>query len=281
MVNNLNNSSNANSLIQEQVASMLVEPLEAESVVLSSGVTVFNSSEPLRIPRLVDGFTPGFVAEGAEIPVAEPAEFSEIKLMPSERKGLKSITVVTNELIREAVFGVQNVLQQRIVKDVTNALDTALLVGDGADNGITGITNQPGVTTGTFDPSDPDSFLEALALASSLEVKPNRWIINGADFFALRKMKDADGRYMIQETLQEDVKYVLFGVPVTVTNKIPAGTAILADMSQVAVVRDIDPQITILNERYAEYDSVGIRVTTRYDEGLLHPEGVIVLNQEG
>lgn len=279
MVNNTNNSSNSNSLIQEQVASMLVEPLEAESVVLSSGVTVFNSSEPLRIPRLVDGFTPGFVAEGAEIPVAAPAEFSEIKLMPSERKGLKSITVVTNELIREAVFGVQNVLQQRIVKDVSNALDTALLVGDGADNSITGIVNQPGVTQGAFDPSDPDSFLEALALASALEVKPNRWIINGADFFALRKMKDADGRYMIQETLQEDVKYVLFGVPVTVTNKIPKGTAVLADMAQVAVVRDIDPQVTILNERYAEYDSVGIRVTTRYDEGLLHPEGVIVLKE--
>lgn len=281
MVANLNNSTNANSLIQEQVANMLVQPLEAESVVLSSGVTVFNSSEPLRIPRLVDGFTPAFVAEGAEIPVAAPAEFSEIKLMPSERKGIKAITVVTNELIREAVFGVQNVLQQRIVKDVSNALDTALLVGDGKNDTITGIINQPGVTTGTFDPEDPDSFLEALALASSLEVKPNRWILNGQDFFGLRKVKDSDGRYLIQETLQEDVKYRLFGVPVTVTNKIPAGKAILADMSQVAVVRDIDPHITILNERYAEYDSVGIRVTTRYDEGLLHPEGVIVLTKEG
>lgn len=279
MVNNINNSSNANSLIQEQVASMLVEPLEAESVVLSSGVTVFDSSEPLRIPRLVDGFTPNFVAEGAEIPVSDPAEFSEIALMPSERKGLKSITVVTNELIREAVFGVQNVLQQRIVKDVSNALDTALLVGDGADNTITGIINQPGVTQGTFDPSDPDSFLEALALASSLEVKPTRWIVNGQDFFGLRKVKDADGRYLIQETLAEDVKFSLFGVPVTVTNKLPQGTAVLANMAEVAVVRDIDPTVTILNERYAEYDSVGIRVTTRYDEGLLHPEGVIVLKE--
>jgi hypothetical protein len=32
-----------------------------------------------------------------------------------------------------------------------------------------------------------------------------------------------------------------------------------------------------LSERYADYDQIGIRVVTRYDLGLLHPEAVIVL----
>jgi hypothetical protein len=35
--------------------------------------------------------------------------------------------------------------------------------------------------------------------------------------------------------------------------------------------------VTLLSERYAEYDEQAIRVVTRYDLGLLHPEGVIVL----
>lgn len=272
-----NDTTSANTLIQDQVSNMLIQPLEAKSVVLSSGPTVFNSSEPLRIPTITAGFTPGWVGENGLIPEDEAA-FGEIQLMPTERKSIKVITRVSNELIRQASVGVSSVLQQRLVADVATKLDTALLTGDGLDNTVTGLINQPAVTSTAHDVADPDSYLDALALAASKEVTPNRLIVNGGDFFTLRKIKDADGRYLIQETLQEGVEYSLFGIPVTVTNKLPAGKAVLADMSQVAVVRDIDPQVKILTERYAEYDQVGIRVTTRYDLGLLNAEGVILMD---
>jgi HK97 family phage major capsid protein len=74
-----------------------------------------------------------------------------------------------------------------------------------------------------------------------------------------------------------DVTYRLFGIPVTVTNKLALGTAVLADTSQIAVARDLAPSVMLLAERYAEYDEQAIRVVTRYDLGLLHPEGIIVL----
>ena len=56
-----------------------------------------------------------------------------------------------------------------------------------------------------------------------------------------------------------------------------AGTAIVGDMSAVAVVRDIDPRVDILRERYADYDQTGLRVVTRYDLGLIRPNAVAVL----
>jgi len=40
------------SLIAEQVSQILVQPLEAASVVLAAGPRIFDSSEPLRIPTL-------------------------------------------------------------------------------------------------------------------------------------------------------------------------------------------------------------------------------------
>lgn len=269
-------TTSANELIQEQVASILVQPLEAASVVLSSGPRIFDSSEPLRIPRLVSGFTPAFVAENAEIPESD-ADFGELTLMPSDRKGIKALTRFSNELLRQSHVSLDAVLKARLVTDVSNALDDALLKGAGTTKSITGIINQPGVQTGVLDASDPDSLLDALALASAAEVTPNRWFLSGADFYSLRKLKDADGHYILQSDVSADTAHRLFGVPVTVTNKLPAGKAVLADMSQVAVVRDIAPSVTILNERYAEFDQSAIRVTTRYDLGLLHPEGVVVL----
>ena len=73
---------------------------------------------------------------------------------------------------------------------------------------------------------------------------PNRWFINGDDFITLRQVKEISGsaKYVLEPDLTVDATYRLFGIPVTVTNKLDPGTAILADMSNVAVARDISPR---------------------------------------
>lgn len=269
-------TTNGGSLIQTQVSDMLVQPLQAASVVLGSGATIFDSSEPLRIPTLTEPFATEWVGENELIPEAQNT-FGEITLMPTERKSIKTIVRVSNELIRMAKRGVSEALQARLVEDVRTKLDTALLTGDGADNSVTGILNQPGTLKGAFDPSDPDTILDGMALMAAEEITPNRVFLSGADFYGLRKVKDKQGRALLQPDVTADAVYRLHGVPVTVSNKVPAGTSILADMSKVAVVRDLDPDITILTERYAEYDQTGIRVRARYDLGLLHSKAVAVL----
>ncbi|MGC4960082.1 phage major capsid protein [Gordonia sp. DT101] len=264
-------------LLQSQVSQLLVQPLEAASVVLAAGPQIFDTAGVLRIPRLVSGATVGFVAEGAAIPDTGDVDFDELTLMPTNRTSLKIILKYTNELVRQSVLGVDAVLKTRLVTDVANALDSALLSGAGTANSITGITAQTGVQTGELDVTDPDSLLDAIALCHAEEVTPNRWFLNSQDFIALRKIKDTSGKYILQADLTADATYTLFGIPVTVTNKLAEGKAILADMTQIAVARDVDPSVTVLTERYAEYDMMGLRVVTRYDLGLLHPEGVVVL----
>lgn len=267
-------------LLQEQVSNILIQPLEAESIILNSGVQIFDTSSPLRIPKLVSSSDPAWTAEGAQI-TEHDVDFDEVSLMPTDRKSVKTIIRFTNELLRQSVIGLDSVLKTRLVSDVSRKLDTAFLTGDGAANSVTGIVNQAGVQEGVLDASDPDSLLDALALAHAAEVTPNRWFISGADFFTLRKLKDGDNKYLIQSDMTADASYTLFGVPVTVTNKLDAGKAVLADMSQVAIARDTNPTVTLLSERYAEFDEQAIRVTARFDLGLLHPEGVVVLTAAG
>lgn len=266
----------ANSLIREKVANMLVQPLQASSVILNAGATIFDSSEPLRIPTIEEGVNPEWVGENQLIPEDEVTT-GEISLMPSDRKSIKIITRVSNELIRQATIGVSGVLESRLVADVRNKLDTALLEGDGADNSILGLVNQPGVTTGVFDAANPDSVIDAIGALNALEVNPTRLIVSGADFTEMRKLKDNSGRYLLTPDISAGAVGSIHGIPVSITNKLEAGTAVLADMSAIAVVRDIDPRVDILKERYADYDQTGIRVVTRYDLGLIRPNAVAVL----
>ena len=84
-------------LLQTQVAQLLVQPLEAASVVLASGVRIFDTSAP-RIPKLVSGASVGFVAESGLIPEAD-VDFGEVSLMPSTLKSLKVFIRFSNELL--------------------------------------------------------------------------------------------------------------------------------------------------------------------------------------
>lgn len=360
-------------LLAEQVSSLLVQPLEAASVVLSSGARIFDTAGVLRIPKLTKSSTVGFVGENELIPSDHQNNWSEVVLMPTERKSIKVIERYSRELARQAVIGIDATLKNRLVKVVGDKLDTALLAGRGqATNevqvvtvaaggnpfvlgfrgavtsslanaatsgtvqtalqglstigsgnatvsgsnggpytvtftgalaatavdqldasgatvttttegesayGITGLINQPGVQTGELDVTNADSLLDAIAQASAAEVMPNRWFVNGTDFIALRKLKEATGsaKYLLESDVTSGPTYRLFGIPVTVTNKLKVGKAVLADTSQIAIARDLAPSVTILSERYADYDQIGIRVVTRYDLGLLHPEAIIVL----
>lgn len=273
------NTTNSNALIETKVQSMLVEPLQAESVVLNAGPTLFNSAEPIRVPTISGETGAAWVGENEEIPEGNAPTFGELSLMPTDRKSLKTIVRVSNELIRMAKIGVSSVLQNKIVTDVRSALDDALLTGDGEEDTITGILNQENVTKAPFD-ADVDSILDALAYMAANETAPTKFFMSGADFFTIRKLKDNNGRYLLQPDVTQAGQYQLQGIPVTATNKLPTGTAIAANMPDIAVVRDEDARVNLLTERYAEFDQVGIRVTTRYDLGVIRKEGVLILGGE-
>ena len=267
---------NLPTLQQDQIASLLVQPLEAESVFLAAGPKIIDTNGPIRVPRIASGLTVGFVGEGAQIPEASVG-MDEVTMLPSTLKSLKVLSRVTSEVLRSSAVALDSILKQRLTTDTAAALDTALFTSNGNANTIRGLLNQPGVATGVLDASEPDSFLDGIGIARANEVKPNRWFLSPADYLAVRKIKDSTGRYILQPDLTQTGQEVLFGVPVTVTSRIPAGKAVLADMSLVAIARDLSPTVTVDSSRYFDTDEVALRVVARFDLALLQPKAVTIL----
>nr|WP_269451163.1 phage major capsid protein [Tsukamurella pseudospumae] len=263
-------------LQQTEIQNFLVTPVESASVFLASGPKIIDTNGPIRIPRLASGATVGFVAEGAQIPESGVG-FDEVSMLPSTLKSLKVISRVTSEVLRSSAVSLDGILKQRLVSDTATALDNALFTGTGTSNTIKGLLAQSGVATGTLDATEPDSLLDGIGIARANEVKPNRWFLSPADYLSIRKIKDTAGRYILQPDLTAVGQEVLFGVPVTVTSRIPTGKAALADMSLVAVARDVAPSVTIDSSRYFDTDEVALRVVARYDLALLQPKAVTIL----
>lgn len=276
-------------LTRDQVATLLLQPLAAASVFLAAGPRIFDTAggNTLRIPRLTGSTGAGWVSEGALIP-DDDVQFGELTLLPKGMKSLKTITRVSDELLRQSSVALDAVLRDRLVTDVATSLDSELIAGTTTDGTRPlGLLNQPGVQkiaaggAVTFD-----LLYDALSALLTAEVDPAgaKWLITPFVFGVLRKAKGNDGRYLMQPDPTEAGAFRLLGFPATVTSRIPTATAtskatsiVLWTPSNYAVARDIAPESKILTERYADTGQVGIRVQARYDAGPLYPASVVII----
>lgn len=269
-------SEGAKALTAEQVAHILVKPLEAASVFLASGPRVFDTNGPLRVPIGPSVHDVSFIAEATEIP-ASTRVFGEYQLLPSTMKSLKTLTRYTNELARQSVVSLEMALRDRLVSDVAAKLDHQFFSASGD-----GITEPKGLfvdvkgqgrlnVAGTGGKLAVGDILagQGLALEANNDGSSLRLFLNAKAYNGLTSEKAiADGRYMLQPDPTQPGVGRVFGMPVVVTNHIgdpakPAG--VIVDMSRVIVARDLAPSVTILSERYGEFDEQAIRVVCRYD----------------
>jgi HK97 family phage major capsid protein len=283
---------NSNELTSEEVVPFLIQPLEAASVVLAQRPTIIDSptGDPLRVPRITSrGDEPGWYAENELIGESDQ-EFDEVVLLPTTLKSIKNISRFSNELARHAVVEIGGATQNSIVTAVGSKLDKALLTGAGTADGngnvqVKGLLNIAGIQTGdaldaTTSTSLIDSAIAANALFLTAEITNPRPVFFVAidDYIDIQGVKGADDRPLLVPDVQAANVFRLQGVPVVPTSKLTAGTQLLVDFNNVVVGRDLAPTVKILDQTYANYDQIGVRVVTRFDINVFHPEAVVKLN---
>ncbi len=117
------------------------------------------------------------------------------------------------------------------------------------------------------------------------KVAPTHWVMTSASFSAIRKLKTASGssQYLIDPTtIQDGTSLRLFGLPVIITDNIAnTGTArvALVDFSNVVVAHDVNAEVKILDQTWGDYDSISIRVVSRWDTALLQAKAVTLLTE--
>lgn len=281
---------NTPELTAAQVQKILVQPLEKASVFLRQRPRIFDSDgNQVKIPKLTTASAPAWTAENVAITESDP-DFGEVTLLPSTMKSVKTITRFSNELARQSVIALDAALRDRLVKDVADTLDTAFIastVTDGTQP--TGITNVTGVQTitavGAFTNFDKFHDAVGLAMEGNVDIDNLRWLMHSRDFKSIRKLKDTTNRYQLQPDPTGANRFVLLGYPVAISNRIPinlgVGTneskIVLADWSQIAVARDQSPTVKVLDQTYADFDQLAVRVTARYDMKPLNAQAIVRL----
>ena len=192
---------------------------------------------------------------------------------------------VTEELLNDNAFGLENFILDSFAKALGNAEEDAFLNGDG--------NNKP---TGIFDPvkggeigltaaSTSIKADEVVDLVYSLK-RPYRknaaFIMNDQTLASLRKLKDSTGQYLWQPGLQAGEPDRILGYPVYTSAYCPvaeAGKPVMAfgDFSYYNIGDRGIRSFAELKELYAANGMVAFVCKERTDGKLILPEAVKIM----
>jgi HK97 family phage major capsid protein len=150
---------------------------------------------------------------------------------------LSALPKASQRLLDDAAFDVEGWLAERIADKFSRAESEAFVTGDGI-NKPTGFLNYPSVAAGTenwgelgyvatgsagdFNSSDPaDAIVDLVYSLGARYRKQATFVMNSKTAGAVRKMKDADGRFLWTDGLAAGEPARLMGYPVLISEEMP------------------------------------------------------------
>lgn len=231
--------------------------------------------EPVLRVAYVDDDDAGFVAEGAAIPEADP-DLAEVTVATG--KVAQLIRVSREQWLQQGTSGL---LSESVRRAVTKAANLAYIAQAApvapAITPPAGLLNIAGIEDGGTVGADLDAIADALTTIEENGGNASHIIASPAAWNAIRKLKTgADSNVALLGAGTGDTERRLLGVPVLTSSAVPAGTLIALDRT--AIVSAVgDLTVTSSEQRYFEYDSIGVRATWRFGANLVRPERVVKL----
>ena len=193
---------------------------------------------------------------------------------------------VSDELLNDSVFDLEGYIATEFTRRIGAKEEEAFLVGDGTKK-PTGVfvSAQNSVTTSgtsiTFD--------DVMDLYHSLRVPYRKnavWLLNDTTVKALRKVKDGNGNYIWQPSVQAGEPDTILNRPYYTSSFVPdlaAGNKVMAfgDFSYYWIADRQGRSFKRLNELYAANGQVGFLASQRVDGKLILPEAVKTMTLKG
>lgn len=192
---------------------------------------------------------------------------------------------VSEELLQDSFFNLEGYLRDEIVRAFAVLEDEAFCVGTGSGQ-PTGIFTANGGDVGvTTASADKVTFEEITDLIYSLKApyrRNGRFMTNDSTIAAIRKIKDGNGQYIWQPSLQAGQPDRLLGYELRTTPSAPtmaAGALAIAfgDFGYFWIADRGARTFRRLNELYATNGQVGFIAAQRLDAKVMLPEAIKLL----
>lgn len=246
-------------------------------------VITTDSGDALEIPTVSAHGTAAWTAENAAFTEGDET-FGKNTL-----NAYKAATImkVSEELLTDAAFDLEAYIRREFADRIGVLEDTAYVVGDGSGK-PTGITTQAdaGVTAAAVAAVTADELIDLMfSVTPQYRNRPGTaFLVSDTLMKATMKLKDSDGQYLWQPSLQSGMPDTFRGKPIYAHPDMPAPatgvvSALFGDFSYYWI-RDVNGvMFQRLVELYAANGQVGFRAYHRTDGKLMNTAAVKKLTQ--
>jgi HK97 family phage major capsid protein len=195
---------------------------------------------------------------------------------------------VSVELLQDAMFDIEGYVTEEFARALGVAEEQAFIAGTGTGQPTGIFRGTGGADIGvTASGQAAITFDDVVSLVHSLK-SPHRkkavFLTHDATVSAMRKLKDANGQYLWQPSLQAGQPDKLFGYALHTSPYVPtlaaaALSVAFGDLSNYWIADRQGRTLQRLNELYAGNGQVGFLITERVDGKVILAEGIKLLKQ--
>ena len=272
-------------LVPDEFERTLVEALEEENIFRTLANVITTASGDRKIPVVASKGTASWIDEEGAIPESDDS-FGQVSIGAYK---LGTMIKVSEELLNDSVFQLEPYISREFARRIGSKEEEAFFIGDGSGKptGILAATGgaQLGVTTAGSTAITLDEVLDLFYSLKAPYRNKSVFIMNDSTVKAIRKLKDGQGQYLWQPSIQAGTPDTILNRPLYTSSYVPAiaagaKTIAFGDFSYYWVADRQGRVFKRLNELYAVTGQVGFVATQRVDGKLILPEAIKVLQQK-
>lgn len=260
-------------LVPEEYDSRLINVLNEENIMRSLATKITTSGEH-KINIAATKPAASWIEEGGALTFGN-ATFDQI-IMDAYK--LHVAIKVTEELLYDNAFGLENYIITQFGKALANAEEDAFLNGDGKSKPL-GLFAETGggIISDTITKITTDSMINLVYALKRPYRKNAKFIMNDKTLANLRTLKDNNGAYIWQPSYQSGEPDRLLGYEVYTSSYAPLDAIAFGDYSYYNIGDRGTRSFAELKELFAGNGMVGFVAKERVDGKLVLPEAVQIL----
>lgn len=261
---------NNGAVIPTSIANRIIKEVRDRCPILARA-TIYNVKGTLKIPVW------GKANDTHDIAVGYQTEFTELTADSGKFTSIDlggylagALTLIGRSLENNGTFDVVTFIVNQMADSISTWIEGQLLAGTGtgAAQGALSTTNT--MTAASATAIKADELIELQAKVKQAYQQNACWIVHPDTFTALKKLKDGNSRYLLQDDVTTEFPYRLLGKPVFLSDNMPkmeagAKAVLYGDCSGLSVNFRENISIEVLREKYATQHAIGVVAWFEFD----------------
>lgn len=277
--------SNNGAIIPTSIANRIIKAVKDRCPILA-GATIYNVKGTLKVPvwgkaNTTHDIAVGYQTEFKDI-TADSGKFTSIDLGGYLAGAL---VLIGRSVENNSAFNVTNFIINQMAEEIAGWIEGQLLTGTGSDAAQGALNTTTTMAAAATTAVTADELISLQAMVKQAYQRNACWTMHPDTFTALRKLKDGNNRYLLQDDITGEFPYRLLGKPVYVSDNMPTMAAgskaiLYGDYSGISVNFRENISVEVLRETYATQHAVGVVSWFEFDAKVTDNQKLAVLTMK-